>query len=135
MPKLRLAVDNGKKHINNMTQEELIQEQKLAYSLPFDERSVFLEQMLAPAVSSFGYDITSPEWLESDFDDEEWNCLFGKRKKQIDFRVRLDNSSLLTHGVNAKFLYTIKYFLCAQTHPRFNAGNRLLPKTSAQKVI
>lgn len=134
MPKLRLAVDNGKKHINNMTQEELTQAQTLAYSLPFNERSVFLEKMLAPAVSSFGYDITSPEWLLSDFDDVEWNCLFGKRKRQIDFRVRLENNSLLTDGVNAKFLYTIKYFLCAQTHPRFNAGNRLVPTFSAEKV-
>ena len=117
MPKLRLAVDNGKKHINNMTQEELTQAQMLAYSLPFNERSVFLEKMLAPAVSSFGCDITSPEWLLSDFDDVEWSCLFGKSKRQIDFRVRLENNSILTDGVNAKFLYrarerNVKLYTC-----------------------
>lgn len=134
MHDLKLAINNGIKDIENMTATELEEAQNLALSIPFESRQKFYELILKPIVPSFNYKITSPEWLKSDFNHSVWDCLFGRSKKRIDFRIKLEDSSLLTDSKNSQFLYTLKYILCIQTHPRYNGGRRLVSTTSSRKI-
>jgi len=134
MRNLKLAIDNSDKHIKNMSILELKEAKKLSLSIPFKDRQSFFENILKPEVISFKYSITSPEWLMSDFDSPVWDCLFVDIKKTIDFKVVLDDGSFLTDHGNSNLLYTFKYILCIQTHPRFNGGCRLTPKYCASKI-
>jgi|TARA_R110002050_G_C8958159_1_gene514021 hypothetical protein len=134
MPNLKLAINNGEKNIENMSKVELEEAQNLALSIPFESRQAFLELILKPAVPSFSHKVTSPEWLLSDYKDVVWDCLFGSRKKRIDFRIILEDGSLLTDPKNSEFLFTLKYILCIQTHPRYNGGSRLVSTTCSAKV-
>lgn len=124
----------GEKNIDAMTVDELKNAQALALSMSFESRQEFLLQLLKHSVPSFNHDITSPEWLKSDFDNPIWYCLFGKTERVIDFQVVLEDGSLLTDASNNQLLYTFKYLLCCQTHPRYCGGSRLDPSTSAFRV-
>lgn len=73
-------------------------------------------------------------WRESDFRENVWCCRFGDVRTVLDFRVRLDDSRLLTDPRHAKTLESVKVFLCLQTHPYVTGCQRLTDKTSRQAV-
>lgn len=72
-----------------------------------------------------------PYWLQGDFQSECWRCDFGKGTRfDIDFRIKLEDGSLLTTPKHAPLLETIKCWLGVQTH--FDAtGGRLLSAARA----
>jgi len=56
-------------------------------------------------------------WLSNSFEDKLWTFTFGKLNSlTIDFRVKLENGSLLTDASNAELLETFKCWFCIQTH-------------------
>ncbi|MGF1756643.1 hypothetical protein L4D76_01585 [Photobacterium sagamiensis] len=132
---LKLAIDNSEKHLENMTAEELAEFQKMVSGLSYAEQTALLEKVITPSVPALQVELTRPDWLESDFDESVWQCKFGSRKKTIDFNIHLEDGSLLTAPSNAKFLYTIKYWLCALTHPQNTGGNFLKPSTHIRNVM
>jgi hypothetical protein len=79
------------------------------------------------------YDITdgslhSADWLQSSFNSEVWECSFNGRNAHditIDFRVRLEDGTLLTSPEHANLLLSMKEFLCVQTHPYATGGGSL----------
>lgn len=75
-----------------------------------DELSFINEYQLETASSN------RAKWLTNAFEDDVWQCRFGKSVISIDFRITLADGSLLTHRANAQFLVVIKRYLCAQTH-------------------
>ncbi len=131
---LKLAIDNGEKHINNMANDELFEAQKLASDMPFAERGAFYKQLLKPSMSVLQDSITNPNWLESNIKDNVWLCRFGKIESTIFFNIHLEDGSKLTDPQHYRLLYTFKYWLCCQTYPLYNGGNRLKAETSYKKI-
>ena len=132
---LELVIDNGSKHLNNMTSKELEVVMKLAASLSFTERAALYEQIVKPSEPAFHGDITNPAWLQSKYPDNIWHCKFGRAKKTIDFNIHLDDGQLLTNSKHESLLDTVKYWLCVQSHPRYCGGNYPKPATIIQKII
>ncbi len=131
---LKLAIDNGDKHIGSMSNGELIAAQKLASDMSFSERGVFYRQLLRPSMAVLQDSITNPNWLESDFKDNAWHCRFGKVKTAIFFNIHLEDGSRLTDPQHHKLLYTFKYWICCQTYPLYSGGNRLKPSTEYTNI-
>lgn len=78
--------------------------------------------------------IENASWLLSQFSDESWICEFGKSRKLVNFRVLIDDGSLLTHPKNRQLLVSIKKFLCLQTHPLTTGAIVLASITALQRV-
>lgn len=123
--RLKLAIENGDKHFNNMSAVELVEFQQLVVGLPPHEHSALYDKVMLPAVPALQASITEPDWLKSDFRENVWQGHFGKTKKEIDFNVVLEDGSSLTDASNSKLLYTFKYWICAVTHPIYNGGQFL----------
>lgn len=64
-----------------------------------------------------GQDVVDAQWRDSPFEADLWECTFADVKRTIDFRIELDDGSLLTAPKNRPFLNKIKIFLCLQNHP------------------
>jgi len=69
-------------------------------------------------------------WLMTEFDEPIWNCVFEERSFTIDFRIRLEDSTLLTEAKNITLLKTLKYWLCLQSHPEA-IGTRIQSSVTA----
>lgn len=132
---LRLAIDNNVKHLNNMTSDELAEFQQMVMGLPYAEQTALYGKVINPSILGLQMEITKPDWLKSDFVESTWQCKFGEREKIIDFNIYLEDGSLLTAPSNAKFLYTIKYWLCALSHPINTGGNLLKPYTYHRNLV
>lgn len=136
MRSLKLVIDNGDKNIENMSPEELSEAQRLANGMSFVDRGAFYKMLLRPAVLAYQGDVIKPDWLKSDFKAPVWQCQFGgKRKKLIDFNIHLNDGKLLTAPMHQRFLYQLKYWLCAQTHPRYCGGKKLKGGTVYTKIL
>jgi hypothetical protein len=132
---IQLAVNNSEKHIDNMNTEEMAEFQKMIVGLPHSEQTSLYEKILRPSLPVLQVEITLPDWLLSDFKAPKWRCMFGKTKKNIDFNIQLEDGSLLTAPSNAKFFYTIRYWLCVVTHPINNGGDFLKMSTQHAKFL
>lgn len=89
--------------------------------MSISERSGLLEMISKDEV--FTEDLTQPFWNLSHYSDEIWICDLKKKQEfVIDFRVMLDDGSLLVDKKNYKLLQTFKFFLCALTSRRYNGG-------------
>lgn len=56
-------------------------------------------------------------WLKSPFDSSIWKLSFNSKNEfEVDFRVRLEDGSLLTHDSNKSLLDIFKCWICIQTH-------------------
>ncbi|MBE3897348.1 trigger factor family protein [Vibrio parahaemolyticus] len=132
---LKLAIDNGEKHLENMNADELVAFQQMVVGLPHAEQTALLDKVITQSVPALQVRVTNPDWLESDFNDSVWQCKFASREKTIDFNIHLEDGSLLTAPNNAKFLYTIKYWLCALSHPINNGGNYIKPMVAYRKLL
>lgn len=73
-------------------------------------------------------------WRDNSFEEHVWHCRFGEMRMAIDFRVVLDNGSLLTSAANRALLCDFKRFLCFQTHPALTGGRTMAPSTVRQRV-
>jgi hypothetical protein len=63
-------------------------------------------------------------WIKSAFDDEVWAFNFGSvGQYKVDFRVKLENGSLLTSESNRSLLELFKFWICIQTHPDISGGS------------
>ena len=118
----KLAINNGTKNITSFNADEIATVREMANGLPLHERTLFLEKLMQPLVPAFQKNITAPTWLQSDFDAPIWECKFGTAKKTIDFNVLLEDGIALTDPKHSKLLYTLKYWFCSQTHPRYCGG-------------
>lgn len=80
-----------------------------------------LEAILSPFTSTGKGRYREASWLESEFEDDIWrtNALGSLT---IDWRVRLDDGSLLTERKNEELLEVFKSFVVLQTHPDTNGG-------------
>ena len=78
--------------------------------------------------------IENASWLLSQFSDDFWICEFGKSRKLVDFRLLIDDGSLLTHPKNCELLVSIKKFLCLQTHPLTTGAVVVATKTALLRV-
>lgn len=77
----------------------------------------FLEPFLVEPLEAYRY----ASWLLNDFDDDIWEYSFAyKEPKHLDWRVILDDGSLLTNASNRKLLLGLKYYLTSCT--RDSAG-------------
>ncbi|MEI7870159.1 MAG: hypothetical protein WCI11_19925 [Candidatus Methylumidiphilus sp.] len=88
---------------------------------PIPEELAFLSEMMGNRATQY----REAKWLTSDFDADLWHCEIGKDYQfKINFRVKLDDGSLLTEPRHSHLLDTFKFWLCVQTH--FDAtGGRL----------
>jgi hypothetical protein len=91
-----------------------------------------LEFLLRPVTES--REPTTAPWLLSSFSAEVWHCQFGSVKRVIDFRVELDDGSLLTEPKNNWLLVRIKQFLCLQTSALLIGGRSLGPRAQANRL-
>lgn len=74
-------------------------------------------------------------WRISPFGSEIWYCKFGEAgETTIDFRIKIDDDSLLTAQQNQALLNSIKSFLCLQTHPAITGSVTLSPSTARAKI-
>lgn len=135
MIQLKLAVDNGAKDVTNLSADEIASVHEVLKELPFHERTQFLEKLMQPLIPAFQTQITSPTWLVSDFDAPVWECMFEDKKKTIDFNICLEDGIALTAPKHNKLLYTLKYWYCSQSHPRYCGGKNLKPSTAYNKVM
>ena len=88
------------------------------------------------AIADEGYhQYQSATWLLSGFEESVWNCQFEKLKITLDFRIQLEDGSLLTAGKNEILLRTLKSWLCVQTHPSMNGSRPSAPITDYHKVL
>ena len=75
------------------------------------------------------------KWLSSAFDANIWHCSFDKAPKlEIDFRVKLDDTNLLTDYRHSHLLDTFKYWLCVQTHFDATGGSLFADKTILRRL-
>ncbi|MCP4597866.1 hypothetical protein [Neptuniibacter sp.] len=89
--------------------------------MSISKRSELLEVLSEDEI--FREDITKPFWNLSEYSDEIWVCDLKKKQEFIiNFRVMLDDGSLLVDKKNYKLLQTFKFFLCALTSRRYNGG-------------
>lgn len=79
-----------------------------------------------------GQDLEHAAWRDSPFIADVWKCTFGDAKRTIDFRIRLDDGSLLTAPKNQLFLEQIKKFLCLQNHPMVTGS--LIPNAKSSNL-
>lgn len=135
MSLLKLAVYNGTKNISSLNEDEIKTVREAANGMLLHERTLFLEKLMQPLVPAFQAKITSPTWLQSDFDESIWKCTFGTIKKTIDFNVLLEDGIALTDSKHHKLLYTLKYWFCSQTHPRYCGGKNLKSTTAYTKIL
>lgn len=73
-------------------------------------------------------------WRENGFEDDVWHCRFGKLRFDIDFRVLLDDGSVLTSPQRRPLLRDVKRFLCLQTHPVLTGGRNQKETTKRQRI-
>nr|CUV28171.1 protein of unknown function [Ralstonia solanacearum] len=73
-------------------------------------------------------------WRENGFEEDVWHCKFGEVRMDIDFRVVLDDGSLLTAPSNRGLLDAFKRFLCLQSHPARTGGRAASAKTTRQRI-
>lgn len=100
---------------------------------------------ILPAELSFlnDYDIVngslhSADWLQTPFSSEVWECTFNGRNAHnitIDFRVHLEDGSLLTSPEHASLLLSMKEFLCVQTHPYAICGKSLAESSKYNMML
>lgn len=80
-----------------------------------------LEAILGPFMSTGKGRYRTASWLESAFEDDVWRTnVLGS--VTIDWRVHLDDGSLLTEQNNEELLDIFKSFVVLQTHPDTNGG-------------
>lgn len=77
--------------------------------------------------------LRSAPWLRSDFDSPIWELAL-KGDSRIDFRVTLEDGSLLSDPKNATLLRTFKHFLVVQTSPEFTRGVVYADSSLAQRI-
>ncbi|MDE1462584.1 hypothetical protein [Spartinivicinus poritis] len=112
---------NNNFDLEKITDAEYAEVKKLILSMDLKQRSSFLEQLSDDEV--FRDEITQPIWLVSNYSDNVWICdLKQKNEIILDFRIYLDDDSLLTDTKNFNLLNTFKFYLCALTSRRFNGG-------------
>jgi hypothetical protein len=131
---LKLAIDNGRKSFDNMSTVELLEFQQLAVGLPPLAISALYDKVMTPTTPALNTSTKNPDWLESGFNENIWKCSFGKINKEIDFNVELEDGSLLTGIRNQKLLYTLKYWICASTHP-INTGGQFFKATTIYRIV
>ncbi|EPB7048056.1 TPA: hypothetical protein ACHIYU_002659 [Pseudomonas aeruginosa] len=74
------------------------------------------------------------EWRKVPFQDNLWELSFGNNTViLIDFNIKINDGTLLTDKSNEKLLYSIKLFICLQTHP--SVGCQDLSSRSAKNII
>lgn len=72
----------------------------------------FLAPLLVEPTEAYQY----ATWLINDFDSDIWEYNFDyKTPKKLDWRIRLDDDSLLTEPKNRNLLLGFKYYLTAST--------------------
>lgn len=75
-------------------------------------------------------------WLACSFSDEYWYLKFGDGISiTVDFRVSLENGTLLTSHGNHILLEIFKRWLCIQDHPDTSKGRLLSAKASRDRVV
>lgn len=74
-------------------------------------------------------------WLQSDFDAPEWRFRFVESLCiEVDFRVRLDDGTLLTDPRHRELLEVFKFWQLIQVHPASHGGKPCAPIVAYQKV-
>ncbi|TGR46182.1 hypothetical protein EN794_034880 [Mesorhizobium sp. M00.F.Ca.ET.151.01.1.1] len=96
-----------------------------------------LEAILAPFTSAEKGRYRTASWLESEFEDDVWRTnVLGS--VTIDWRVHLDDGTLLTARKNEELLEVFKSFVILQTHPDTNGGrvasSRSISNTVARAI-
>jgi len=75
------------------------------------------------------------KWLSNPFEDEIWTFTFGKwNSLSIDFRVKLEDGSLLTDTSNRELLETFKCWFCIQTHFDVTGGYFYTEPTANESI-
>ena len=98
---------------------------------PIPEELAFLSEMMGNRATQY----REAKWLTSAFDADLWHCEIGKDYKfKIDFRVKLDDGSLLTEPRHSHLLDTFKCWLCVQTHLDATGGSRYGDGTYQQRL-
>jgi hypothetical protein len=98
-------------------------------SLP--KELAFLSGMLGDRATQY----REAKWLSSAFDADIWHCSFGKAPTlEIDFRVKLDDESLLTDFRHSQLLDIFKCWLCVQTHFDATGGKLIADKTNLRRL-
>lgn len=64
----------------------------------------------------------SAPWLKSPFESHVWHIVIGGHKSVIDFRVKLDDGTLLVDSRHSELLRALKCFLLLQTHLDVTGG-------------
>lgn len=71
----------------------------------------------------YDYDVHSPYWLLSDFNDDIWELDFGKNNKIIDWHaVKLSDGNRLASIKHRPLLNTFKYMMILPSTPQYNGG-------------
>lgn len=92
-----------------------------------------VEAILAPFTSDLKGRYRKASWLTSQFDDEVWTTtILGS--VVIDWRVRLNDGSLLTSSTNNELLEIFKSFVILQTHPDTNGGRLVSSRTQSHQL-
>lgn len=71
------------------------------------------------------------QWISTPFDAELWMFNFDSTGQySVDFRVKLENGSLLTEESNRSLLELFKNWICIQTHPDITGGTIYTAQTA-----
>lgn len=97
---------------------------------PFPEKFAFLNDLRKDVSSLY----QGAPWLKSPYDSSTWSCQLDDEAFKIDFRVELEDSSLLTAPKNRTLLNTLKSWLCIQGHPPSNGYVLNAPITTRRKI-
>jgi len=76
----------------------------------------------------------SASWRKSPYDNDVWQCTFGKTSFNVDFHIKLEDGSLLTNARHRPLLDIFKSWMCLQTHFDATGGATLNPSTAYIKV-
>lgn len=79
-------------------------------------------------------DYKRSELLKSEFSSDVWDLQIGERSIHLDFRIRLDDHSLLTEEKNTDLLTIFKCWICVQTHPDATGGEILAPRSALSRI-
>lgn len=74
-------------------------------------------------------------WLKRPFTSMTWECDFSERAIDLDFRIKIDDGSLLSHPRNRTLLDIFRHWLCVQSHPDVTGGREIGGIAAYNRVV
>lgn len=92
-----------------------------------------VEQIIASICDNAVEKYRSAAWLSCDFDNEVWT-IDAFHKITIDWRIALEDGTLLTAPEHRELWTSLRSWLIAQTHPDFTGGQHLSSRSQINNI-